>query len=80
MSLWEFRVLGWYGGVESELGKLQAVEVQYNSKDGHGYIKQGQPPPEQRQERERGETHILHFGLALLLEGPAIVCSKKIFD
>ena len=50
MSLWEFQVLGWYGGVESELGKLQSVEVQHNSEDGHWYIKRGQPPPEQRRE------------------------------
>ena len=65
VSLWEFRVLGWYGGVESEFGKLQAVEVQYNSEDGHWYIKQGQPPPEQRQVRER-EVKLTSYILALL--------------
>ena len=52
-------------GLRGELGNLQGVEVLHNRADGHWHVKQGQPPPEQRQERER-EVKLTSFILALV--------------
>ena len=73
-------ILGWYGGVERWVGEPSGSRSP--TQPCRWPLTREARPASTRaktRERERGETHILYFGLSLLLEGPAIICSNETF-